>query len=72
MRRPPSWIPKAFGVAAIITLSVGMVEEGTLLSRYLLALSGALNSAALLWVRQDNVSSEQVKPQAGGGGGRTP
>lgn len=69
MRKPPSWIPKAFGVAAILALSVGMVEPDTRLSRYLLALSGALNSAALLWVRQDNVSSEQARA---GTPGRTP
>ena len=64
MRRPPSWIPKAFGTIGLIATAIGMVEPDSRLSKYVLALSGAFNSCALLWVRQDGVTSEQVHAAA--------
>jgi len=70
MRTPPSWIPKAFGVAALLAGAVAAAELSPRSTRLAMQLTLALNSAALLWVRQDNVSSEQVakSPRVPGGG----
>lgn len=61
MRTPASWIPKAFGVAALLAGAVAAADLSPTANRLCVQLTLALNSAALLWVRQNNVSSEQVK-----------
>lgn len=61
MRTPASWIPKAFGAAALVAGAVAASNISPTVDRLCVQLTLALNSAALLWVRQNNVSSEQVK-----------
>lgn len=57
---PASRVPKFFGVASILLISIAMVEPDTVLSRYAMALGAACTAVGQFWVRQDNVSSEQA------------